>query len=132
MSEDLTEKIKQIADLLGNENMSENLTNVLSLLANSAKKEEPPPDTNKATSEGGTKNTEKNKSEDGFDKNIEFIRKVKNIMNDENLVDDPRINLLTAIRPFLNNTRQKKVGDCIKLFQMFHITNLMTDIEKSV
>ena len=53
-------------------------------------------------------------------------------MNDAKTLDDPRINLLTAIKPFLNSNRQKKVGDCIKLFQMFHLTNMMTDIEKSM
>ena len=60
------------------------------------------------------------------------MRKVKSIINDANNLNDPRINLLTAIKPFLNNNRQKKVGDCIKLFQMFHLTNMMTDIEKSM
>jgi hypothetical protein len=46
-------------------------------------------------------------------------------------INDPRINLLTAISPFLNNSRQKKIGNCVKLFQMTQVTRMMTEMEKN-
>jgi hypothetical protein len=132
MSDNFNNNIKQLGDILANENISESLINILSLLANSSKKETPPEEPQKENSSQSNQNKQKDKSDEDFRNNVELMRKVKSIINDANNLNDPRINLLTAIKPFLNNNRQKKVGDCIKLFQMFHLTNMMTDIEKSM
>lgn len=132
MNENFNKNIKQLGDILGNENMSENLLNVLSLLASSSKSGKPPENIQTKDSSQGSQNKQKDQSKEEFYNNIELMRKVKNIMKDAKTLDDPRINLLTAIRPFLNNNRQKKVGDCIKLFQIVHVSNMMTDFEKSI
>jgi len=47
-------------------------------------------------------------------------------------INDPRINLLTAIKPFLSSGRQKKLSNCIRLFQVTQITKLMSDPEKTI
>ncbi|NLI57839.1 MAG: hypothetical protein GX387_04870 [Clostridium sp.] len=132
MNDNFNNNIKQLGDILANENISESLINILSLLANTPKKEKPPEETQKENSSHEGQNNQKNKSDEDIYNNADLMRKVKSIMNDAKTLDDPRINLLTAIKPFLNSNRQKKVGDCIKLFQMFHLTNMMTDIEKSM
>ena len=132
MNNNFNNNVKQLWDILANENISESLINILSLLANSSKKEKPPEETEKENHHKDSQNNQKNKSEEDFYNNDELVRKVKSIMNDANSLNDPRINLLTAIKPFLNSSRQKKVGDCIKLFQMFHLSNVMADIEKSM
>ncbi|MDQ2084957.1 hypothetical protein RBH29_00710 [Herbivorax sp. ANBcel31] len=132
MSDDFNNRIKQLGDILGNENISENLINILSLLANSTKKENPPEDIQKEAPVQNNTSSKKDTPKEDFYKNAELMRKIKNVMNDANTLEDPRINLLTAIKPFLNNSRQKKVGDCIKLFQMVHVTDMMNDIEKSM
>lgn len=147
MSDNFNNNLKQLGDILGNENISENLVNILSMLANSTKKEKPPENTQNRDSSQDSQdnqyrqnrdssqnrhNTQKDGLKEEIYNNVELMRKVKNIMNDAKTLDDPRINLLTAIRPFLNNNRQKKVGDCIKLFQIVHVSDMMTDFEKSM
>lgn len=132
MNNNFNGNIKQLGDILANENISESLINILSLLANSSKKEKPPEETEKENHLNDSQNNQKNKSGEDFYNNTELVRKVNSIINDANSLNDPRINLLTAIKPFLNSSRQKKVGDCIKLFQMFHLSNVMSDIEKSM
>ncbi|MFZ5986122.1 MAG: hypothetical protein ACOYWZ_03230 [Bacillota bacterium] len=139
MNDDFNKRLKQFTDMLGSENMPENLSTLLSLLANSIGKEQTPPKASeteplseeKVVSEEKTTKEEKIEK-DEFKDNIEMMRKIKTIMDGFQNTNDPRVNLLTAIRPFLNNTRQKKIGNCIKLFQMSHIARLMSENEKSI
>lgn len=127
MSDDLNKKIKQITDILGQENMPDNIKGLLSLLAgsNSQSEVEAP----KAVDLVPKKEERPAKSE--IEENVEMIRKVKKIMDRMNSKDDPRINLLAAIKPFLNNTRQKKLGSCLKLLQMHNITKYIEEQDKN-
>ena len=61
-----------------------------------------------------------------------MLRTVKTIMDTMQNMNDPRINLLTAIRPFLSSNRQKKLGNCIRLFQMTQLTRLITESENTM
>jgi hypothetical protein len=149
--EELNTKFKQIAQMLGKENVNvpDNLGSILSMLANSTPKEQtpskqeepPPPQESKPTKENllpnnttnntNNNNSNNNSNNNNIDDNMEMMRKVKVIMDSMRNINDPRVNLLTAISPFLNNTRQKKIGNCIKLFQMTHMTRLMSEMEKN-
>lgn len=42
---------------------------------------------------------------------------------------DPRINLLQAIKPFMNSKRQKKIGSCIQLLQVASLSRILNDHE---
>lgn len=132
--EELNIKFKQIAQMLGKENVNvpDNLGSILAMLANSAPKEQSPPkqeDTQPTVEKKETK--EEAPSRSNNDDNMEMMRKVTTLMNSMKNINDPRVNLLTAITPFLNNTRQKKVSNCIKLFQMTQLTRMMTEMEKN-
>lgn len=132
--EELNAKIKQIAQMLGQENVKvpDNLGNIISMLANSSSKEpspqkeeeQPPPQHDDRPKK------EEAPSQNNIDDNVEMMRKVKTIMESMRNMNDPRINLLTAIRPFLNASRQKKISNCIKLFQMTQVTRMITEMEK--
>ena len=146
MNDDFNKKLKQITEMLGgNEKASENLSRLLSMLADSGNKDQStatPSDTEvqKAKTESTTDNVEsvpklKAKDEEvrnNFPDNAEMLRTVKTIMDTMQNMNDPRINLLTAIRPFLSSNRQKKLGNCIRLFQMTQLTRLITESENTM
>lgn len=126
MSDDLSKKIKQITDLLSQENMPENLKGLLSLLAGPGGKEET--QTKPVDPPALTENNQ-NKSE--VDDNVEMMRKIKKVMDRLNTNNDPRINLLNAIKPYLNTRRQKKLDSCIRLLQVTSLAKLMEESDKS-
>jgi|BioPla2DNA2_1021312.scaffolds.fasta_scaffold01095_6 hypothetical protein len=147
MNDDFNKKLKQISEMLGgNEKASENLSSLLSLLADSNGKDQSTTtsadtEVQKVKDESNTntidsipklkvKNEETSKN--NFQNNAEMMRTIKTIMDTMQNMSDPRINLLTAIRPFLNNNRQKKLGNCIRLFQMTQLTKLMADTENTM
>jgi hypothetical protein len=122
LSDDLNKKIKQITDILGQENLPDNVQGLLSLLTSSLNKEE----TSGKTSEKATYKEERSEKNE-VDDNTELVRKAKKVVDKISNNNDPRINLLTALRPFLSNKRQQKIGNCIKILHMSRLTNLMDD-----
>lgn len=135
MSDDLNKKIKQITDLLGQDNIPDNVKGLLSLLTSSGTKEEPTPQRpvelpqhKEERSEKSERSERSERSE--LEENMEMIRKVRKVMDRLNTNNDPRVNLLTAIKPFLNNKRQKKLGNCIRMIQMSGLTKLIDDQDK--
>lgn len=133
--DELNMKFKQIAQMLGKENVNvpDNLGNILSMLANSSSKEQTPqkPEEQTPIQPQNRVINEDSKAKNNLEDNMEMMRKVKTIMDSMRSVNDPRVNLLTAISPFLNNSRQKKIGNCVKLFQMTQVTRMMTEMEKN-
>lgn len=124
LSDDLNKKIKQITDILGQENLPDNVQSLLSLLTGGVNKEEPVAKSNEKSyqKEERVERTE-------TDENVDMIRKVKKVMDRLSTNNDPRINLLTAMKPFLNNNRQQKIANCIKILHMSRLSSLMDDHE---
>jgi len=133
--EELNAKFKQIAQMLGQENVKvpDNLGSIISMLANSSSKEQ---QSQKSEEQSQPQQDNRAKKEESpapnnIDDNLEMMRKVQTIMETMRNINDPRINLLTAISPFLNNSRRKKINNCIKLFQMTQVTRMITEMEKN-
>lgn len=131
MSDDLNKKIKQITDVLSQENLPDNLKGLLSLLGGSSNSSEDKRD------EPSSKNNETNSKEkepvrNELEDNVEMLRKVKTVMDKLNTTNDPRINLLFAIRPFLNNKRQKKLSNCINLLRVSSLAKLVEENGKEI
>ena len=128
MSDDLNKKIKQITDILGQENLPDNVKGLLTLLAgdnNQNEKEVPKePHPEPINSE--------NNSTNEMQENIEMLSRAKKIFDKINTKDDPRINLLRSMKPFLNSNRQKKLANCIKLLQMYNLSKLMDETDKGL
>jgi hypothetical protein len=126
MSDDLNNKIKQIAEILGQDNnMQDNLKGLLGLLGSSGNKEEIPPKTNDTVIK-----KEEKAARSELEDNLDLVRKMKKVADKLNSKNDPRVNLLTAIRPFLNLTRQKRLNNCIKLLQMSSLTSFLDENDK--
>lgn len=131
--DELNIKFKQIAQMFGKENVNipDNLGSILSMLANSTPKEQVSTNREERSSTYEKKETkEEPTAKSNLNENTETIRKIAKIMNSIETSDDPRVNLLIAMSPFLNQSRQKKVENCIKLFQMTQLTSTITETEK--
>jgi hypothetical protein len=123
MSDDLSNKINQISEMLGQDTMPDNLKNLIGLLAGSfsGNKEESPREKDPID----VKEDKSPKSE--TDDNLDLMRKVSKVMNKLNTANDPRVNLLTAIKPFMSSKRQQKLNNCIRILQVSSLTRLMDD-----
>ncbi|EGD47443.1 hypothetical protein Cpap_2026 [Ruminiclostridium papyrosolvens DSM 2782] len=129
MSDDMGDKIKQIAEMLGQDSNSGIPDNVKGLLnmfmsQNSSKDE---------TSSDDTSSEKENPSEDSSradtDDLADMARKMKKAMNLLNTNNDPRVNLLNAIKPYLNDNRQKKLQNCMKIIKIGSLTKMLDESE---
>ncbi|PNT94025.1 hypothetical protein [Clostridium thermosuccinogenes] len=126
MSEDINNKLKQITDILGQDTLPDNIKGLLSLLASASNQakdntqakavEAPPP----MPKEDKLETVEP-------DDNLDMVRKIRRAIDKLNTNTDPRINLLASIRPFMNEKRQKRVADCIKILQMASLVKLLEE-----
>lgn len=129
MSDDMNNKIQQIAELLGQEKMPDNVKSLLSLLAGSLEKKEEEAAAPAVEEEQLQVKEEKPvRSETGLDP--ETVNRVKKLAGSLGSGNDPRINLLYAIKPFMNSKRQKKIGNCIQLLQMSSVAKLLDNKDK--
>ena len=62
-------------------------------------------------------------SKNGID--FETIIKIKSILETLNKKDDPRSNLLYSLKPYLRDTRRKKLDQYVNLFKITQVTNLL-------
>ncbi len=143
MSDDLGKKVQQIAQMLGQDNVPDNVKELVSLISASLNKGSSKGD----TSPGGDSPLEgdsppwqglHNANEPMLDTEAQpntpalsddILNTTKSTLRQMN-TNDPRINLLNAIKPFMNNNRQKKIGNCIQLLQIAGFSRLLNDEEK--
>lgn len=131
MSDDLNKKIKQITDILGQETIPDNLKGLLSLLTSSGGNEDSTSSRERTERDEDARLLKDNKSpRSEIDENVDMVRKIKKVMDKVTTNNDPRVNLLTAVRPFLNSSRQKKLNSCIKILHMTSMTRFLDDFDK--
>ena len=139
MSDDLGKKIQQIAELLGQDNVPDNVKELVALLANSMASKEDAADGNAPSAGASPAAVPSGGSDPSVDETMEKPGK-NDLLNNQDLMNtarkvltrinsgnDPRINLLHAIKPFMNNKRQKKIGNCIQLLQVASLSSLLND-----
>ncbi|MGI6778563.1 MAG: hypothetical protein ACOX7R_11315 [Acetivibrionales bacterium] len=124
MSEDLNKTIKQMAETLGKDGMADNLKNLLSLFANSASAE------NSKSNEQNKEQEDKKDSNNALTDNMDMMRTVSKIMSRLDSINDPRINLLYAVKPFLSNKRQNKLNNCVNILRMSSLVRMIEEDEK--
>lgn len=151
MSNDLGEKVQQIAQMLDQENLPDNMKELVALLASSLSKNDKEGDVspnNTENNRGDVSQPEYNEGDISAQKASQDSPNIDKPLNPESSVNpevlnmalkamdriksnnDPRVNLLQAIKPFMNTRRQKKIGNCIRLLQLTGISNLLNDREK--
>lgn len=90
---------------MNNENMSNDvISNIMKMFNNK---------TNSSTQDSSTPQID-----------IETIMKMKKIVEQMNKKDDPRVNLLLSLKPYLKETRQTKVEQYIQLFKLSSVIDI--------
>jgi hypothetical protein len=143
MSDDLNKKVQQIAQMLGQDDVPDNVKELIATIATSLKGDSssngdssPKGD---SPSKGDSPQPQRLPDQDGQDAenapntaalSNETLDSAKKVLRQINSVNDPRINLLNAIKPFMNNKRQKKIGNCIQLLQIASLSRMLNEKEK--
>lgn len=139
MSDDLNNKFAQISELLNQEGMAENIKGLIGMLSKSTESQQ--------SSEKDSRETEHEKAEPvskedkpkstpssrEIEQDLEMMRQVQKVMEVmRSSKDDPRLNLLNAIKPYMNPSRQKKVSTAMRMLQMTSLTKLIDKDGKSL
>ena len=111
--------IEQLSEMLKNDNIPDDIKNIFNSLNNS--------------SNNSNKN-ENNSNDSSLDIDMDTLLKMKQLLSSMNSnKDDPRTNLLISLKPYLKESRQKKVDQYIKLFgigKAFEIFNTLGGDDK--
>ncbi|MFZ5987253.1 MAG: hypothetical protein ACOYWZ_09050 [Bacillota bacterium] len=118
MSDELDRSIKQAMEILS---QPEKLKGMLELLgssmggqSSSQPQDEAPSNKNESSAPAGD-----------LANNMEFLSRAQDVMRALNSNNDPRVNLLTAVTPFLNKKRQRAVNDCIHFLRVSKLLPLL-------
>ncbi len=129
MSDDMGDKIKQIAEMLGqdsNSGIPDNVKGLLNMfMSSNNSKDETSSDDNSSEQEKTSEDSSRADTDDMAD----MARKMKKAMNMLNTNNDPRVNLLSAIKPYLNDNRQKKLQKCMKIIKIGSLTKMLDESE---
>lgn len=121
MSDNLDNNIKQLAELLSQEDVADNLKKLLTgLLSSKSGQDEKP-------KEQETKNTQNDRSSAN---NLRMLENIVRAVSDLRETSDPGVNLLMSLKPFLRQTRNKTLDDCVKILHMARIYDYMHDHEE--
>lgn len=124
MNEDMSDMIKNLSSMLNGKDMPEDIKNIISNFSSN----------NKNTNNEDISSEERNSNFDSDsystpDIDIGMILKMKKIMDSmKNNKDDPRANLLLSLKPYLKNSRQEKVDQYIKLFNMSKVFEVINPL----
>lgn len=100
---DLDDLLSKFNDIIKNNEIPDNLKDIINNFNNSN------------ISSSNSSNSDNN----SIDIDINTLLKIKQVMNSINSQKpDPRANLLLSLKPYLKESRQKKVDQYIKLFNM--------------
>lgn len=126
MSEDLNKKVDQIAKILGQDDLPDNVKELVALIASSIGKSEEKADQTGSHDTAG----KETKSQEPAAISPDVLDTAKRALDRFNAANDPRINLLQAIKPFMNKRRQEKIGNCIQLLKVAGLSRMLSEQEK--
>ena len=103
MNEGINEKIKEIGNMFGIEEIPDNIGDIVGMFLE-----------NKENESNENNNEKQNNIPMDFDleKCVQIMNKYKEVNSNKN--NDKKIQLLYAIEPFLNEKRKDKVNNCVK------------------
>ncbi len=117
---DLGNILNKFNEMVKNNEIPDNLKDILNNFNNSSSSNSNPNHSIISNNIGDSNNSStSNNSNDSFELDMNTILKLKQIMDSMNSnKPDPRTNLLISLKPYLKESRKKKVDQYIKLFNM--------------
>lgn len=143
MNEDMSDMIKNLSRMLNGKEMPEDIKNIISNIAsNNSNHNNTTNNSNPHTDNYSSNNQHDDDISSDFRSNnssfnekstpdidIGMILKMKQIMDSmKSSKDDPRANLLLSLKPYLKNSRQEKVDQYIKLFNMSKVFEVINPL----
>ena len=124
MNEDMSDMIKNLSNMLNRKDMPDDIKNIINNFSSNNKNSNA-----EDISSANKHSTNTSSSESNSDIDIGMILKMKKIMDSmKNNKDDPRANLLLSLKPYLKNSRQEKVDQYIKLFNMSKVFEVINPL----
>lgn len=128
MSDDMSEMMQKMSEMLKSNEMPDHLKSILnSLTSNQNNSSSPQENASNATASQNDQN-----SSDSFEMpNIDLgtMLKMKSIIDSMNKQqNDPRANLLRSLKPYLKPSRKEKVDQYIKLFSMGKVFEVLNPL----
>lgn len=124
MNEDISDMIKNLSNMLNSKDMPDDIKNIINNFSSNNKNSNA-----EDISSANKHSTNTSSSESNSDIDIGMILKMKKIMDSmKNNKDDPRANLLLSLKPYLKNSRQEKVDQYIKLFNMSKVFEVINPL----
>ncbi|MCI8486403.1 MAG: hypothetical protein HFJ20_04810 [Clostridia bacterium] len=143
MNEDMSDMIKNLSSMLNGKEMPEDIKNIINNFASNNSNHNNSNYNNNSQTNNHCNNSQhnddissdsRNNSSNSNEKSspdidIGMILKMKQIMDSmKSNKDDPRANLLLSLKPYLKNSRQEKVDQYIKLFNMSKVFEVINPL----
>ena len=80
---------------------------------------------NISNNSNSNQNSSNNNSENNINIDFDTILKIKNIMDAFNQKDDSKSNLLYSLKPYLRESRQRKIDQYVNLFKLSGIAKMI-------
>lgn len=143
MNEDMSDMIKNLSSMLNGKEMPEDIKNIISnITSNNSNHNNTTNNSNPHTDNYSSNSQHDDDISSDFRSNnssfnekstpdidIGMILKMKQIMDSmKSNKDDPRANLLLSLKPYLKNSRQEKVDQYIKLFNMSKVFEVINPL----
>lgn len=124
MSEDMSEMIQKMGEMLKNNEIPDNIKSMISSFSSSSNSSETKQDDTMKN-----KQQSDNTSSDNFNIDFDTMLKMKSIIDSMNKQqNDPRANLLRSLKPYLKPSRKEKVDQYIKLFSMGKVFEVLNPL----
>lgn len=123
MADDILSSLK---GMLG-DNADEKINSVLNMLKSSdaGKKISVDEEINITDDKGGLPVLPSNTSKDIFSvEGLEYLSRIKGIVDEMGRANDPRSNLLMSLRPYMRNNRKKGIDNAIKLLNLSRMSGI--------
>lgn len=122
MSEDLSDLINNVKNIVDSGNIPDNMKEILNKLNSSENN----------TIVGNSKSNSGNITNNSNNLNIDIdtVLKMKSIIDNINQNDDPRSNLLYSLKPYLRESRKSKLDQYVNLLNITKIVGLINNEKK--
>lgn len=126
MSEDMSDMIQKMSEMLKNNEIPDNIKSIMNNLASSSNADNSSHNNN-CENKGFKESSNTSSDIPNFD--IDTMLKMKSIIDSMNKQqNDPRANLLKSLKPYLKPTRKEKVDQYIKLFSMGKVFEVLNPL----
>jgi|LSQX01.1.fsa_nt_gb hypothetical protein len=138
MGENNDKTMEQLKNLLENENVSNAIKSIMNMMDKKDDSKEKNQNMNNSTTELNRAPVVSNEKENypnnlnperNMADNMDLMIKIKKIYEKINDHDDPRTNLLLALKPYLNSQRKTHIDNAIKIVNITRLSGVINELD---